>query len=263
MFYWVFAYFREQACVAVCPYGRLQGVLLDKKSIAVMYDWIRGEPRGRLSKKAEQTEKGDCIDCKLCVHACPTGIDIRHGTQLECVNCTACIDACDEVMTKINKPTGLIRYASHDSIETGAQSIWTTRAKAYTVVLTLLVGILSVALFTRSDVEATVMKVPGQLYTEVEEGQISNLFKIQFVNKTNAEMTLGIRVTGVEGINVQKAGGGEVTLQSQALAEGTYIITIPKENLTGMQTGLEVEIIGNGEVLETKSIKFMGPVVLK
>ncbi|MEQ9169287.1 MAG: cytochrome c oxidase accessory protein CcoG, partial [Fulvivirga sp.] len=117
IFYGVFSYLREQACIAICPYGRLQGVLLDKKSIAVMYDWLRGEPRGKIKKNSDEQPKGDCIDCKLCVHVCPTGIDIRNGTQLECVNCTACIDACDEVMVKINKPKGLIRYASYDSIK--------------------------------------------------------------------------------------------------------------------------------------------------
>lgn len=99
IFYFIYAKFREQACIAVCPYGRLQGVLLSKESIVVAYDWIRGEPRGFLKKNAEvRTNTGDCIDCKLCVHVCPTGIDIRNGTQLECVNCTACIDACDDVM---------------------------------------------------------------------------------------------------------------------------------------------------------------------
>ena len=262
IFYWVFAYFREQACVAVCPYGRLQGVLLDKKSIVVIYDWLRGEPRGKISKKEPAAEKGDCIDCKLCVHACPTGIDIRNGTQLECVNCTACIDACDEVMDKIDKPRGLIRYASHDSIETGAKTLWTTRAKAYTAVLTILVTILSVALFTRSDVEATVLKVPGQLYTELDNGRISNLYKVQYVNKTNSPMPVDIRITGVEGVEITKAGGSEIVLEPQALAEGTYIISVPKETLTGMQTKMTVEILSEGEVLETRTIKFMGPAVL-
>ncbi|MBY0433272.1 MAG: cytochrome c oxidase accessory protein CcoG, partial [Cyclobacteriaceae bacterium] len=110
IFYGVFAYFREQACIVVCPYGRLQSVLLVKDSIVVAYDWLRGEPRGKLKKNQVAEGHGDCIDCKLCVHVCPTGIDIRNGTQLECVNCTACIDACDDVMLKINKPKGLIRY---------------------------------------------------------------------------------------------------------------------------------------------------------
>src|SRR5690606_37416897 len=149
IFYGVFARFREQACIAVCPYGRLQGVLLSKDSIVVAYDWLRGEPRGRL-KKHEQRTQGDCIDCKLCVHVCPTGIDIRNGTQLECVNCTACIDACDDVMVKIGKPKGLIRFASFNSIQNGIKKIITPRVIGYTLVLTALAGFLSFMVFTRS-----------------------------------------------------------------------------------------------------------------
>ncbi|HEY6906901.1 MAG TPA: cytochrome c oxidase accessory protein CcoG, partial [Ignavibacteriaceae bacterium] len=117
VFYWVFSYFREQACTIVCPYGRLQGVLLDRDSIVIAYDNVRGEPRGKIKKGADQSHLGDCIDCRLCVDVCPTGIDIRDGIQLECVNCTACIDACDEVMDKVSRPRGLIRFASLNSIE--------------------------------------------------------------------------------------------------------------------------------------------------
>ncbi|MFM7859681.1 MAG: cytochrome c oxidase accessory protein CcoG [Flammeovirgaceae bacterium] len=144
LFYGVFSWFREQACTVVCPYGRLQSVLLVKNSIVVAYDWIRGEPRGKL-KKSQNTiveKQGDCIDCKLCVHVCPTGIDIRNGTQLECVNCTACIDACDEVMEKIDKPKGLIRYSSYNAIQQGKQKIINPRVIGYSLVLTVLLGLL-------------------------------------------------------------------------------------------------------------------------
>ncbi len=112
MFYFVFTKLREQVCIAICPYGRLQGVLVNNDTMNIIYDDVRGEPRGRISKNADPKEtevKGDCVDCKLCVQVCPTGIDIRNGIQLECVNCTACIDACDEVMIKVGKPTGLIK----------------------------------------------------------------------------------------------------------------------------------------------------------
>ena len=114
VFFFVYYWFREQACIIVCPYGRLQGVLLDRNSILVAYDYVRGEPRGKLANTT--TDKGDCVNCHACVRVCPTGIDIRNGTQLECVNCTACIDACDEIMDHINKPKGLIRYASENGI---------------------------------------------------------------------------------------------------------------------------------------------------
>jgi cytochrome c oxidase accessory protein FixG len=141
IFYYVFARFREQACTLVCPYGRLQGVMLDQNSTVIAYDNKRGEPRGPLRKNVEQPDKGDCIDCNQCVDVCPTGIDIRNGTQLECVNCTACIDACDYVMDKINKPRGLVRYASKNEIEHGVKSIFTARSVAYTVVLLLIISL--------------------------------------------------------------------------------------------------------------------------
>jgi cytochrome c oxidase accessory protein FixG len=177
--------FREQACIAVCPYGRLQGVLLVKDSIVVAYDWLRGEPRGHLKKSAAPAApKGDCIDCKLCVHVCPTGIDIRNGTQLECVNCTACIDACDDVMIKIGKPKGLIRYASYTSIKEGMQKLFTPRVLGYCFVLLVLVGILSFTIATRSMLKTTVLKVPGTLYQKTTDGFVTNLYNIEFVNKT-------------------------------------------------------------------------------
>ncbi len=259
VFYWVFAYFREQACVAVCPYGRLQGVLLDKKSIVIMYDWLRGEPRGKLKKGEAQPHLGDCIDCKLCVHACPTGIDIRNGTQLECVNCTACIDACDEVMVKVNKPKGLIRYASHESITENKQQLFNTRVKAYSVVLLILVSVLSVALLTRSEVETTIVKVPGQLFQRQPEGRISNLLNIQFVNKTARDMSMRLEVSGAEGAEISHVGQGSMTVPANSLEEGVFFISIPEEELSGMQTDLVIKIYGNGELIEEKPVKFLGP----
>ncbi len=260
LFYWVFAYLREQACVAICPYGRLQGVLLDNKSIAVMYDWLRGEPRGKISKKtSDSSDKGDCIDCKLCVHACPTGIDIRNGTQLECVNCTACIDACDEVMLKVNKPKGLIRYASYDSIKTGAKTLFNTRVKAYSVVLLVLIGILTTALMTRSDIETTILKVPGQLYQKTDEGKISNLYNIQFVNKTFDDLVITLKVIDNDMAVISKVGGGEQELIGNSHSEGIYFIEIPKEGITSARMKLKVGVFVNDELVETTSTKFLGP----
>ncbi len=148
VFYFIFAWFREQVCIIACPYGRLQGVLLDNKSIIVAYDYKRGEKeKGRAKFKKnedrETTGKGDCIDCFQCVHVCPTGIDIRNGTQLECVNCTACIDACDCMMEAVNLPKGLIRYASEENIEKKAPFKFTPRLKGYTAVLVILIGVLT------------------------------------------------------------------------------------------------------------------------
>ncbi|MEM9858221.1 MAG: cytochrome c oxidase accessory protein CcoG [Bacteroidota bacterium] len=260
IFFWVFTSFREQACVAVCPYGRLQGVLLDKKSIAVMYDWLRGEPRGRIKRNAVQEDKGDCIDCKLCVHVCPTGIDIRNGTQLECVNCTACIDACDDVMEKIKKPKGLIRYSSHTAIEEGKQKLFNPRVAAYSVVLLALITFLSFSLATRSDIETTILKVPGQLYQKTDAGNITNLFNIQFVNKTFDDMTLKVRVENESSAKIFKVGGGDVTVSANGLAEGVYFIEMPAEKIDAPKINLKVGVYNSGELVETVKTKFLGPV---
>ncbi len=192
IFYGVYARFREQACTVVCPYGRLQGVLLVKDSILVAYDWLRGEPRTKLKKSPllSHEKKGDCIDCKLCVHVCPTGIDIRNGTQLECVNCTACIDACNEVMVKIHKPKGLIRYSSYNAINEGKTKLLNLRVAGYSMVLIALLSLLVYFISTRQDIEMTVLKAPGTLYSKTDDGQITNLYNIEFINKTFDDVSL-------------------------------------------------------------------------
>ncbi|MCE3258838.1 MAG: ccoG, partial [Bacteroidetes bacterium] len=148
VFFFIYSWFREQVCLIVCPYGRMQGVLLDKNSIVVAYDYERGEPRHKFKKGESNT--GDCIDCNLCVKVCPTGIDIRNGTQMECINCTACIDACDNIMEKVNRPKGLIRFDSENGIKNKLKFMFTARMKAYTAVLILLIGFEVFLLATRS-----------------------------------------------------------------------------------------------------------------
>ena len=263
IFYMVFAFLREQICIAVCPYGRLQGVFLGNNSIAVMYDWLRGEPRGRLKKGKVQDDKGDCIDCKMCVYACPTGIDIRNGTQLECVNCTACIDACDQVMDKIEKPRGLIRYASYDSIKEGKKKIFTSRVLGYTIVLSLLVSVVAFMLFTRNDVEATILKVPGQLYQELPNERISNLYNIQFINKTNRQIPLEMKVRDYPDASIRRVGDEMLTLESGARIDAVFFIEMARKDISQMKTTIEVELIADGEVIEEISTNFVGPVSKK
>ena len=181
VFYFVFAWFREQVCIIACPYGRLQSVLLDNRSIIVAYDYVRGEAENGRKKFRKNEDRqalghGDCIDCFQCVHVCPTGIDIRNGTQLECVNCTACIDACDEVMDKVGLKRGLIRFASEDNIKKKAPFKFDLRMKGYTAVLTILVGILIGMLFIRTDLQANVLRLSGQLYQHEANGVISNVY---------------------------------------------------------------------------------------
>lgn len=259
IFYWVFAYFREQACTVVCPYGRLQGVLLNRDSIVVAYDWLRGEPRGKLNK-AQSQERGDCIDCKLCVHACPTGIDIRNGTQLECVNCTACIDACDQVMEKIQKPAGLIRYDSYNGIKEGKKLRFNARLIGYAAILVALIGLLGYLLISRSDVETTILRVPGQLYQRMPGGNISNLYQIQIINKTFNEIPLEIKLEDRPNAHIKKVGGGSVVVPSNEMIEGVYFIEIPAGEIFQTKTTIYLSIYSQGELIERIKTNFLGPV---
>ncbi len=261
IFYGVFAIFREQACIAVCPYGRLQGVLLVKDSLVVAYDWIRGEPRGKLKKDQITTEshKGDCIDCKLCVHVCPTGIDIRNGTQLECVNCTACIDACDDVMDKIGKPKGLIRYSSYNAIKNGIQKIFTPRIIGYSFVLFTLLSVLGYFIVTRADIETTVLKAPGTLYSKTDDGKIANVYNIEFVNKTFDDVLLEMKVETPTSASLLKIGDPQIVVPSEGILKGLFMIKLPEEEIKTMKMNVVLGIYQSGKRIETANARFIGP----
>ena len=199
VFYGVYAFFREQVCTVVCPYGRLQGVLLDSNSMVVAYDYKRGEPRSKFSKKAE-IPHGDCVDCFQCVKVCPTGIDIRNGTQMECIGCTACIDACDNIMTKINRPTGLIRYASENAILNKEPLRYSGRMKFYSGIIGCLLITLSFLLMTRKDIDATIIRTPGLLYQQRAGDSISNLYNIRVANKTVFNIPLTLKLENIAGL---------------------------------------------------------------
>jgi cytochrome c oxidase accessory protein FixG len=260
IFYWVFAWFREQACIAVCPYGRLQGVLLVKDSIAVMYDWLRGEPRGKLKKGVIETGKGDCIDCKLCVHVCPTGIDIRNGTQLECVNCTACIDACDEVMVKIGKPTGLIRYSSFNAIKDGVKKLFTPRVAGYSVVLLALVSVLVFMMATRSPVETTILRVSGTSYQMDSLGIVSNIFNVNIVNKTFEAIEIHLKVEDFPEAELTVPGGATIILPPNGYHKGVMVLKLPNEKLPTTSIKIQLGLYRNGEKIESLSTRFAGPI---
>ena len=270
VFYYVFAFFREQVCIAVCPYGRLQSVLLVKNSIVVIYDWVRGEPRGKLKKSrkketfvelplAQAAPLGDCIDCSLCVQVCPTGIDIRNGTQLECVNCTACIDACDEVMEKISKPKGLIRYDSHEGVETKQSKIFTTRVFAYSAVLLALLLFQSFLLTNRNDIELIIQRTPGVLFQEKENGQISNLYNFQVMNKTYEEVKNMTFKVYPENAKIQLIGKQRDQLSQLESMKGSFFIEINKTNLSQKNSTIEISIFSNGELIDKVETNFLGP----
>lgn len=310
-FYGVFTRLREQVCTTICPYGRLQGVLTDDNTILVSYDFVRGEPRGRISKKRKapkiatpKTEKsgcnctdcgscstvktepnplekiqsavtsasekpesvtekspikltGDCIDCKLCVQVCPTGIDIRDGAQLECVNCTACIDACDEVMIKVKRPTGLIRYDSHNGIKHNRGKLFTTRVKAYSVVLIALLSLNLFLLGSRSDVETVVLRSAGTLYQETDDNTISNLYNFQIFNKTGNDMPITLKIKGGEA--TVRLIGHDILVPKNDMAEGVFFIDMKKENIETQKTKLFIEVYSGDKRLETTKTTFLSP----
>lgn len=265
-FYFVFSKLREQVCTTICPYGRLQGVLLDKNSIVISYDWLRGEPRGKIKKKSELTpvldQLGDCIDCKLCVHVCPTGIDIRNGTQLECINCTACIDACDEVMAKVNRPTGLIRYDSYTGIETGKRTLFTPRAIVYSVILGILILANIFLLANRSPVEALVLRTPGKLFQKTEDGKITNLYNYQLTNKSGKEMKVSLSVENPH-FNIRFVGNPpELILPDQTL-EGALFLEVPKEKIDKRKTWIYLTLNSDTKVLDKTKTTFLGPEKIK
>ena len=249
-FYWVYSFFREQICTMVCPYGRMQGVLLDSKSIVVSYDYLRGEPRGAKSE-------GDCIDCRQCISVCPTGIDIRNGTQLECINCTACIDQCNSVMKATRKDPGLIRFESEHGIQKGSKTIWSPRNKAYSAVLLILFSFFIYTLLSRPAIETTILRTPGLLYQKNPDNRISNLYNIKIVNKTHDDMPLEIRLISHEA--EIKMAGSEMIIKDQSMFESTFILFIERELLKSDKTNVEFGIYFNNELIETYSTTFVSP----
>lgn len=262
VFYGVFSILREQVCTTICPYGRLQGVLLDKKSLAVYYDWVRGEPRGKMKKNAPAAEakKGDCVDCNLCVQVCPTGIDIRNGIQLECVNCTACMDACDEVMEKVGRPQGLIRLDSHEGIANEKHSLINKRSLAYSFVLLILLGLESFLFISRSEVEVLLLRTPGTLYYELEDGIISNLYNYQIINKTDQEIKIDIDAVDMENIEFEWVGQEPIT-KKNGNVEGAIFIKLPKSALDQRSTKINLQILNlEDEVIAKTKTTFLGPI---
>lgn len=259
-FYFVFAWLREQVCTTICPYGRLQGVMLDKNSLAVYYDHVRGEPRGRIKKNAkpEDPQLGDCIDCGLCVKVCPTGIDIRNGIQLECVNCTACMDACDEVMEKIDRPKGLVRIDSYESITNAKHKLINRRSIAYSIVLLLLIGLESFLFMQRSDVEVLLLRTPGMLYQEPTEGIISNLYNYQLINKTADEFEVSFECTNLDNVVFEWVGAPGRT-KKNGNSEGALFIKIPKEDLKDRKTTLKINVMNGDKVVDDLKTNFLGP----
>ncbi len=204
-----FLYFREQMCLIACPYGRFQSVMLDRQSLIVAYDPVRGEPRVKGKRKADDTA-GDCVDCNQCVVVCPTGIDIRQGLQMECINCTQCIDACDSVMNRVGLPQGLIRFSSQDAIDRKPTKIARGRTIIYPLILTAILGALGYALVIKSGFDARVVRGKGAPFTKAGNQQVSNSFNVRLVNRQDEPKTFSIGAARTKMVATQES---EIQLQ--------------------------------------------------
>ncbi|MCX6351931.1 MAG: cytochrome c oxidase accessory protein CcoG [Bacteroidetes bacterium] len=261
VFFFVYAYMREQVCTIVCPYGRLQSVLMDTHSLVVAYDYKRGEGRAKWGRSRDE-KAGDCIDCYQCVDVCPTGIDIRNGIQLECVNCTACIDACNMVMDKIHKPRGLVKFASINGIEKGEKFSWNARRIAYSVVLCVLVGVLVTILSVRSDLQATILRTPGMAFLEVPGGKIRNIYNVKILNKTFKDLPVELKLESING-DLAYIGKNHIKVPKEDYGAGIISIDINKDKLPSSSTHILIGIYSNGKKLQTVKTNFMGPEVYK
>ncbi len=258
-FYGVYARFREQVCTTICPYGRLQGVLLDRNSFVVIYDFIRGENRGKLKARENRAEvgKGDCISCHHCVDVCPMGIDIRNGTQMECTNCTACIDACNHIMKSVGFKEGLIRIDTEASVAERKPFTFTPRIIGYTAILMVLIAIIISLLVFRSDIESTMLRTPGVMYQTLPNNKISNLYQIKMINKTSREIKVDIKITSTVG--KLKLVGKNLVIPSQGTAQTAAFIILDKEDIKKFKTDIKLKAFEGARELDDFSTTFIGP----
>jgi len=257
--FFVFTKLREQVCTMICPYGRLQGVLLDSNSIVVAYDYKRGEERAPLEAGEDRGKegKGDCIDCYQCVDVCPAGIDVRDGTQLECINCTACIDECNSVMEWIGKPKGLIRFDSEKNIAEGNKKKWPARKIAYTVVLCTLLVIVATLFASRTDLEATILRTPGLMYQDQGNGKISNMYCFKIVNKTSTEVSIHFKIMNHEGDI--KIIGEELNAEASSIKEGVFFAILPQKEITSDNIPIAIGVYAGERLTEEVELTFVGP----
>jgi cytochrome c oxidase accessory protein FixG len=250
-YYVVYAFLREQICTVFCPYGRLQGVLLDSRSISVIYDFKRGEPRGIKNG-------GDCIDCGQCIAVCPTGIDIKNGSQYECINCTACIDECNSVMKKIKKPGNLIRFDSYNGIETGKRSVFNARTYAYSAVLLILIFILGFTVSNRSTIDVSILRMPGTMCQIIDSTIVSNIYNVKIINKTNKAKHITFKLTDIQQANLEFTNDISLLKEGKTF-ETVLMIKLPKQKLKGRTTDLKIGIFDNNILISTIAINFIGP----
>lgn len=263
LFYVSTGFVREQVCNWVCPYARIQAVMTDKDTITTTYDYHRGEPRGRVKKGQDNSDKGDCVDCNMCVSVCPTGVDIREGNQIGCINCGICIDACDDIMTKVGREKGLIRFASFHEIENNLKAgkrFLRPRPIIYMLATALTFTGIMYTLFFKTDLDMNVNHERSPTYTLMSDRSIQNMYHVIILNKTESAANFTLKITGIDGITTN-FDGKVLKLTSGQAKKIDLLIKVPQKNLTaGRQPiTLKLESLDNPELSKTYKSMFFGP----
>ncbi len=257
-------FLREQVCLYMCPYARFQSAMFDKDTLIITYDDKRGNPRGKLSQGNTVVGNGDCIDCEICVQACPTGIDIRDGLQYECIACAACIDACDDVMDKIGKPKGLIKYSTENALKTGKTNVLRPLSIMYGGLLLIFVLGFFYAISTRLPLELNIVRDRKSLFQETDEGLIENVFEIRMMNMDAKAHDFELSVAPGDFKQVQlKSATTKITLESGQIDEMPVRVIVNPDEIKSRSSKIFFELKASDDSgLQIKEpAKFLGPVI--
>ena len=269
--FWIFFYgfatygnagwLREQVCIYMCPYARFQSVMFDDNTLIISYDEKRGDPRGTRKRGSDKpTDKGDCIDCSLCVQACPTGIDIRDGLQYQCIACAACIDACDDVMKKMDYDPGLIRYTTLNEISGKGLHIFRPRVYLYTTILIGLILAMSWSLYTRIPVSLDVNRDRNILYREANNGDLENVFKLKIMNQDSKPHKFVITMEGLPG-SVLDPDEKEITAASGETANTLVRVRASEDVIKDRSTNITIKVtaIDDEKLTDEEDARFLAP----
>jgi len=261
-----FGYFREQMCTIACPYARMQSIMLDRDSLIVSYDPNRGEPRARRSKKvmAQEAEgliaaQGDCIDCFACVRTCPTGIDIRDGLQMECIACTQCIDACDSIMDRIEKPRGLIRYTSENTLEGQPTKILRARTLIYSTLIVLIFSAFTIVLSNRSPYDINIGRVVAEPFTELPDGRIANRLRFRVRNQTPLASSFDIAPGSPQTMELRIVGATPIPLEPGEITRVETWVILPADEFDGTNLEATFELTFSDGITIEPGYTLLGP----